>query len=221
LFTGIVEEVGKVSEVRKTGTVTRISVQGSRAALDAQINDSVAVGGVCLTVTAKYAQRLAFDVVAETLQRSTLRYARPGDGVNLERALPMGGRVGGHFVLGHVDGVGKVVSVVDHGNGRSFRISVPPEIMRLVVHKGSITLDGVSLTIADLEADTFSVWIIPHTLRNTTFRERREGELVNVEADILGKYVDRLLALHMRDTGITAARLAEAGFAAPEDVAAP
>lgn len=221
MFTGIVEEVGKITEVRKTGASTRLTVQGTRVASDAQVNDSISVSGVCLTVTAKYALRLAFDVVSETVQRSTLRHIRPGENVNLERALPVGGRVGGHFVLGHVDGVGKIKSIAERGIERTLTISAQPELMRLIVQKGSVAVDGVSLTIADVSSDTFTVWIIPHTLRNTTFRECREGQYVNLEADILGKYVDRLLSLHIQETGITPSKLAEAGFMVSEPGVAP
>lgn len=215
MFTGIVEEVGKVTEVRRTGTVTRISVNGPKVAAGTQVNDSVSVNGVCLTVTACLGTRMAFDAVTETLQRSTLRYTRPGENVNLERALAVGGRVGGHFVLGHVDGTGRIVSVHDRGADRIIRIHTEPELMRLMVYKGSVAVDGVSLTVAELDKETFSVAIIPHTLRNTTFREHREGDTVNIEADILGKYVDRLLGLHVQEAGLTVEKLAAAGFMLP------
>jgi riboflavin synthase len=212
LFTGIVEEVGKITEMRRGTAGTRISVQAGVVSNGVDVGHSVSVSGVCLTVVAKYGLRLAFDVVNETLNRSTLKTARIGDVVNLERALPVGGRIGGHFVLGHVDGLGKVLSITDRGNARVVRIAAPPEIMRLVLPKGSIAVDGISLTVTDVDDETFTVWIIPHTYRSTSFRDRREGESVNLEVDILGKYVDRLLQLHMEDTGLTAAKLAEAGF---------
>lgn len=212
MFTGIIEEVGKITEARRGTSATRLTVQCNVVAQGTEVGQSISVSGVCLTVSARYNMRLAFDVVAETLNRSTLKSARIGDIVNLERALPVGGRIGGHFVLGHVDGVGKVVSVTDKANAKVVRIAAPPEIMRLVLPKGSIAIEGISLTVVDVDDETFSVWLIPHTFRNTTFRERRAGESVNLEVDILGKYVDRLLGLHMEDLGVTAAKLAEAGF---------
>lgn len=215
MFTGIIEDVGKITEVRRTSSTTRLAVQSQKIGNDVQVNDSVAVNGVCLTVTARFASRMVFDVVTETLQRTTLRYMRSGESVNLERALAVGGRVGGHFVLGHVDGIGRVVSVTDRGLERVIRIRTEPEIMRLVVYKGSIAIDGVSLTVSEVSDDSFTIWLIPHTIRNTTFRERREGDTVNIEVDILGKYVDRLLGLHVEEAGLTAEKLAAAGFMTP------
>jgi riboflavin synthase len=221
LFTGIVEEVGKIAEARRGASTTRLSVQAGPMANSVDVGHSVSVSGVCLTVTAKFGIRLAFDVVAETLNRTTLRMARIGDAVNLERALSVGGRVGGHFVLGHVDGVGKVASVTERGNAKVIRVSASPEIMRMMVPKGSVAVDGVSLTVADVEDESFTVWIIPHSFRNTTFRERREGEAVNIEVDILGKYVDRLMGVHIEDSGLTAAKLAAGGFGDPDPSVAP
>ncbi len=221
MFTGIIEEVGKISEMRRGSGSTRLAVQGSLVSQGTEVGQSISVSGACLTVTAKLGMRLAFDVVSETLNRSSLRTARIGDFVNLERALPVGGRIGGHFVLGHVDGVGEIASITDKGDARVVRITAPPEIMRLVVPKGSIALDGVSLTVVDVESDLFSVWLIPHTYRTTAFRDRRDGDLVNIEVDILGKYVDRLLGVHIEDSGLTAARLAEAGFITNESAANP
>ncbi len=216
MFTGIVEEVGKITEIRRGAAAARLAVQCSLVATGTEVGHSISVSGVCLTVTAKFGMRLAFDVVTETLKRSSLRQARIGDVVNLERALPVGGRIGGHFVLGHVDGIGQIASITDKGDARVVRITAAPEIMRLVVPKGSVALDGVSLTVVDVEADWFTVWLIPHTFRTTAFRDRREGEPLNIEVDILGKYVDRLLGVHIEDSGITAARLAEAGFISDE-----
>ena len=213
MFTGLVEEVGKITEVRKVGTVTRITVQGPKTSSDTQVNDSVAVNGVCLTVTAKYALRMAFDVVSETLVRTTLRYARPGESVNLERALPIGGRVGGHFVLGHIDGTGRISSIVERGNEKVVQVRPEPELMEFMVYKGSVAVDGVSLTIAEVDSETFSVWLIPQTVRSTIFRERRVGDRVNIEVDILGKYVHRFLQQKQLEAGLTAEKLAAAVFA--------
>mgnify|MGYP005855081639 CR=1 FL=1 len=212
MFTGIVEEVGKISELRRTSGASRLVVQCGAVGNGTEVGHSVSVSGICLTVVAKFGMRLAFDVVSETLHRSSLRQSRIGDTVNLERALPVGGRIGGHFVLGHVDGVGKIEGITDRGDARVVRISAAPEIIRMVVPKGSVALDGVSLTVVDVDADSFTIWLIPHTYRTTAFRDRREGHPINIEVDILGKYVDRLLDIHLGDSGITTARLVEAGF---------
>lgn len=212
MFTGLVEEVGKVTEVRRAGSLTRLTVQGNKVGAESNVNDSISVNGVCLTITTKYGLRMAFDVLSETLARTTLRYARPGESVNLERALPVGGRIGGHFVLGHVDGTGRVVSVMERGTEKVVQIRPEPELMPLIVYKGSIAVDGVSLTIADVTEDTFSVCLIPQTIRMTVFRERRVGDRVNLETDILGKYVYRFLGERIQSSGLTVEKLQAEGF---------
>jgi riboflavin synthase len=179
VFTGIVREVGRVVEF-----------DGSRLVVDAATNaergDSVAVEGVCLTVLD--GSRLAFDVVPETLSRTTLGGLRPGDRVNIEPALRVGDPLGGHNVQGHVDGIGRVRS-----SGEPVWIDAPPEILRYCIEKGSITVDGVSLTIAAIDDAGFAVALIPHTLTATTLGELEPGDPVNLEADVLAKYVERLL----------------------------
>jgi riboflavin synthase len=184
MFTGIVREVGRV-----------VSFDGHRLVLDAQTHaaegDSVAVDGVCLT--AVDGSELAFDVVDETLARTTLGELRAGDRVNLEPALRAGEPLGGHLVQGHVDGVGRVRST-----GEPVWIDAPPELLRYCVEKGSITVDGVSLTVAELLEDAFAVALVPHTLEATTLRDLAPGQPVNLEADVLAKYVERLVAPGLR-----------------------
>ena len=183
MFTGLVREVGQVA-----------SFDGGRlvvaAATDAAPGDSVAIDGVCLTVVESGGGRLAFDVVPETLDRVKPFGAR----VNVEPALRAGDPLGGHYVQGHVDGVGRVRGVEPEGNGARVRIEAPPELLRYCVEKGSITVDGVSLTVAELAADAFAVALVPHTLAATTLSELAPGRRVNLEADVLAKYVERLLA---------------------------
>ena len=190
MFTGIVEERG---EVRVT-TEHRLEIACRTVPRDSGIGASVAVNGVCLTVVERGADRLAFDVSPETLARSSLRRLAPGDPVNLERPATLGTRLGGHLVQGHVDGVGEVAAVHDDGAGGAVvTVRVPDDLLRYVVEKGSITVDGVSLTVASLQADGVDVALIPHTLAVTTFGAARPGDPVNLEVDVIAKYVERLL----------------------------
>jgi riboflavin synthase len=191
MFTGIVEALGRVTTV-ETGArgERRLGVgapdePGWRLAL----GESVAVSGVCLTVVDTAPGRLAFDLAEETLRMTTLGGFRPGDPVNLERPLRLDGRLGGHLVLGHVDGVGRVIAVRPEGEGVRVDVAVPPGLRPLLIPKGSVTVDGVSLTVASLEEDAFAVALIPHTLAVTTLGQRRPGDGVNLEMDVIGKYV--------------------------------
>lgn len=192
MFTGIVEEMAEVVEVRPRGG-NRELVMRARMAPELKVDQSVAHNGVCLTVTAVQGDTYAVTAVKETLQRSTLGALVPGDAVNLERALRMGDRVDGHMVQGHVDTVVQCMGVHDEAGSWSFTFSLPdsPELM---VPKGSICLNGVSLTIARLDAQTFGVAIIPYTFRHTNFKDIKPGDRVNVEYDVLGKYVARMMA---------------------------
>lgn len=196
MFTGIVQDVGTVQEVAPGGLGNvRLRVAAPAALRDARVGDSIAVCGVCLTVTALGPDGGWFeaDVVPETLSRTTLGGLRTGDAVNLEPCLRPVDRLGGHIVQGHVDAVGRVRDVAREGDGVRMTIEAPPSVLRYVVEKGSIAVDGVSLTVAGLRPGAFEVALIPHTLRATTLGRRRPGDAVNLEADILGKYVERLL----------------------------
>jgi riboflavin synthase len=190
MFTGIVETLGHVGAAETVGGGRRLGVTvpedpGWRLGL----GESVAVSGVCLTVVDAAPGRLAFDLAEETLRVTTLGGLGVGDPVNLERPLRLDGRLGGHLVLGHVDGVGRVVAVRPEGDGVRVEIEVPRRLRPLLIPKGSVTVDGVSLTVADLGGDVFAVALIPHTLAVTTLGQRRPGDPVNLEMDVIGKYV--------------------------------
>jgi len=194
VFTGIVRERGRVAAVEGGADGVRLRIEAPRTAAQAAVGDSVSVNGVCLTATAVEAGAIAFDAVPETLQRSSLGQLGPGDEVNLEPALRAGEPLGGHIVQGHVDGVGRVRSLEPEGEGARLTVDAPPELLRYCVEKGSITIDGVSLTVAGLGEDAFSVALIPHTLAETTLSALGPGAEVNLEADVLAKYVERMLA---------------------------
>jgi riboflavin synthase len=193
MFTGLVEEVGAVAAVRHGSGSSRLVLDAPGIGPEFALGDSVCINGVCLTVVAGSGARVEFDAVAETLRRSNLGALRAGDRVNLERALAANGRFGGHIVQGHVDATGTITAIVPEATSHLLTIEVPPEFATLVVEKGSVTVDGVSLTIAAVGHDVFRVAIIPHTWSVTTLKHRRQGDRVNLEADILAKYVDRLL----------------------------
>jgi riboflavin synthase len=195
MFTGIVEEAGTVQAVRKGPEGIRLVVRSRTAAAGLKVGDSLAINGCCLTavqLARKGAQRLIhFDLLAETWNRTNLQFVQPGALVNLERPLRADGRLDGHFVTGHIDGLGKIVKWERSGADHLLEISAPAELMRYIVTKGSIALDGISLTVGSVAKSTFGIWIIPHTLDVTALRERKVGDAVNLETDILGKYVEK------------------------------
>lgn len=189
MFTGLVEEKGKILRTQPSSSGLRLTIEAHAVAEGTAIGDSVAVNGVCLTAVSIKGRQIEFDVVRETVERSTLGDLKPGQAVNLERALRAGARMGGHMVLGHVDGVGIVREARGSGGEMLFRFETPAEVMRFVVEKGSIAVDGISLTVADLGRDWFTTAVIPHTLEATTLGDRSVGGRVNLETDIIGKYV--------------------------------
>lgn len=193
MFTGIVRELGRIAALDGDEAGVRLRIQAPRTAPTVGLGDSVAVSGCCLTVTAVDGAELSFDAVPETLRRTALRRLAAGDAVNLEPALRAGEPLGGHYVQGHVDGVGSVVSVAAEGEGCRLAIAAPAELRRYCVEKGSIAVDGVSLTIAALRDDGFEVALIPHTLAETTLSDLSLEDPVNLEVDVLAKYVERLL----------------------------
>jgi len=207
MFTGIVEEIGSVRATRPG----QLTITAQKVLDDTRPGDSIAVNGVCLTVTELAPDYFSVDVMPETLQRTNLEALRPGDGVNLERPLAVGGRFGGHFVQGHVDGVGRVHSVTPQGEALLLKFEARPEIMRYMVEKGFIAVDGVSLTVVQCNSNSFGVSLVRYTLENTTLGVRRPGDTVNLEVDIIAKYVERL---REGGTGITKEFLAEHGFLA-------
>jgi riboflavin synthase len=194
VFTGIVRELGRVVRVEGGDEGVRLELEAPATAAGVTLGDSVSVDGVCLTVTGVEAGRLSFDAVPETLRRSSLGGLRAGSAVNVEPALRAGDALGGHYVQGHVDAVGRVRSVEAEGDGRRVWVDAPDEVLRLCVEKGSVTVAGVSLTVAALDEDGFAVALVPHTLAATTLAAVRPGDAVNLEADVLAKYVERLVA---------------------------
>jgi len=193
MFTGIIEETGRVVAFRPEADAWRLEVAAERIVEGLALGDSVAVDGCCLTVVERADRHVAFDVLEETRRCTHFPGLRPGALVNLERSLSMAGRIGGHFVTGHVDGVGMIEALEPRGRDRYLRVAGPPGGGRHLVPKGSIAIDGISLTLAEVSGDTFAVWLIPHTVASTNVRERGEGDAVNLEFDLLGKYVEKLL----------------------------
>lgn len=211
MFTGLVEEVGTVRAVsRGNGAVIRITAP--KLAPDAKLGDSIAVNGVCLTVTRISGDELSFDAVEETLSRSDLGQLRPGNPVNLEPSVSAERLFSGHFVLGHVDGLGTIASFDKRPGSTILSIRAPKEIMRYVVEKGSIAIDGISLTVASCDDHGFSIAVIPHTIANTNLESKKSGDVVNLEADILGKYVEKFVTGRLGGGGITSKLLADSGF---------
>ncbi len=193
MFTGIVEEVGTVKSVTLGSIIGQINLRAAKVLEGTNIGDSIAVNGVCLTVTALSPDGFTADVMPETLRRSNLGSLRAGDKVDLERAMPADGRFGGHIVSGHIDGVGFITEQRREGNAVWVRIQTSPEILRLIVKKGSIAIDGISLTVAAVSSRDFQVSLIPHTADETILLGKRPGSCVNLENDILGKYVQKLM----------------------------
>ena len=206
MFTGIAEEVGRVEHIQPG----KLTIRASRVTEDMQSGDSINVNGACLTVTRFDAASFSVDIMPETMRRSNLGQLKTGDGVNLERALTFGGRLGGHLVQGHVDAIGPVASIRWEGNTLMLAVEAPPEVMRYVVEKGFIAVDGLSLTVVSRWATSFGVSIVEYTRANTTVGERRVGDPVNLEADIIAKYVETLTG--SESSGITEEFLREHGF---------
>ncbi len=209
MFTGIVEETGVIRAVQRGAKSAVLTVEAKKVLEDVHVGDSIATNGVCLTVTAVRGGCFTADVMNETLRRSSLGSLTPGSRVNLERAMAANGRFGGHIVSGHIDGTGTVVSVRRDDIAVWYTIRTTPQLMRYIVEKGSIAIDGISLTVAAVETDRFSVSIIPHTVQETTLGEKRPGATVNLENDIIGKYVEKLM---QKDGDMTPEFLAQNGF---------
>ncbi|MBI3852147.1 MAG: riboflavin synthase [Verrucomicrobia bacterium] len=197
MFTGIIEETGVVERITKTAKAIELTLRAQRCGRGLKAGDSLAVNGCCLTV-ARIKSRgrskiVQLDLLQETWQRTNLRFAHVDSLINLERPLPVNGRLGGHFVTGHIDGAGEIIRWERAGRDHVLDIAAPPDVMRYIVFKGSIAVDGISLTVAAVRKKSFRIWIIPHTYEVTALRERKVGDAVNLEADILGKYVRQFL----------------------------
>ena len=214
MFTGIIEEVGTVKAVKRSGTSSFIEIQAKKVLEDVHLGDSIAVNGVCLTVTHSDGSVFRADVMNETLSRSSLGSLTAGSPVNLERAMAANGRFGGHIVSGHIDGTGTVSDIRNDGIAVWYTITAPPELLRYIVEKGSIAIDGISLTVAKVTETSFSVSIIPHTAAQTILGTKKTGDIVNLENDIIGKYVEQLMkpAEAAPQSGITMEFLAKNGF---------
>ncbi len=197
MFTGIVAEAGTVERIKPTANSIELTVRVSVCGRGLEPGDSLAINGCCLTVVRLFPRRkdklAQFDLLQETWRRTNLQYAKPGSLVNLERPLRPNGELGGHFVTGHIDGVGKIIRWERTGRDHVLDIAAPPEVMRYVVQKGSVAVDGISLTVAGVKRSSFRIWIIPHTYEITALRERKVGDAVNLEADLLGKYVEKFV----------------------------
>jgi riboflavin synthase len=209
MFTGLIEEVGAV--LRRSGA--DLAIMAEVVLEDLKPGDSIAIDGACLTVTAINDRGFVVQASPETLARTTLSRLKAGDAVNLERAMQAGARFGGHFVLGHVDGVGRVDAVQDQGEFSMWRFQAPPEVACYLVPKGSVAVDGISLTVVDPDKDTFGVVVIPATLRQTTLSAKRRGDRVNLEADVLGKHIHHYVKEIGGGGGVTMDFLARHGFA--------
>lgn len=214
MFTGIIEEVGTVSRVQHSGNASFIEIQAKKVLEDVHLGDSIAVNGVCLTVTHFGGEVFRADVMNETLNRSSLGSLTSGSPVNLERAMAANGRFGGHIVSGHIDGTGIITDIKNDGIAVWYTVSAAPELLRYIVEKGSIAIDGISLTVAKVTDTSFSVSIIPHTAAQTILSTKKTGDTVNLENDIIAKYAEKLMkpAETPKTGGITMDFLAKNGF---------
>ena len=210
MFTGIVEEMGTVRRLNQSPNRCELELSASKVLEGTQIGDSIAVNGVCLTVIRMGSDHFTADVMPETLRRSNLGQLKPGSRVNLERAMAADGRFGGHIVAGHIDGTGKIRAMQPEGNAVLVTVSAAPELLRYVVEKGSIAIDGISLTVASVTKSSFSVSLIPHTGACTTLLSKRPGDPVNLETDVIGKYVEKLM--QPTTPSLTASMLQQYGF---------
>lgn len=219
MFTGMVEELGTLDQILKGPRSARLRIAAAKVLEGVKIGDSIAVNGVCLTVVSFDRSSFSVDVMAETLARSSLGDLRPGEKVNLERALRLGDRLGGHFVSGHIDGVGKIQSQNELDIALVTEITAPRGVLKYVLVKGSIAVDGISLTVVEVKERSFTVSLIPHTAKMTTLGLKKTGDPVNLEGDIIGKYIERLMLCKNNNTentdetdGISMGFLAEHGF---------
>jgi riboflavin synthase len=212
MFTGIIEEIGTVQAVKRGARSAQLTVRASRVLEGIHAGDSISTNGVCLTVTTYDRTSFTMDVMPETLNRSNLGTLVPGSRVNLERALQLGGRLGGHLVSGHIDGTGRILNRRTDENAEWFTIAAEKEILRYIAGKGSVAIDGISLTVTHVDDRSFSVSIIPHTQQETTLTDKKSGETVNIECDMIAKYTEKLMNKEGTEGGITLDFLTDKGF---------
>jgi riboflavin synthase len=217
MFTGIIEEIGSISNIKQTGESIIMSIDAKKILQDVQLGDSIAVNGVCLTVTSFSEKQFTVDVMPETVKATSLRALKRGSKVNLERAMAAGGRFGGHFVSGHADGLGVIKSKKPVDNAVYYEIEVSSDILQFIIYKGSVTVDGTSLTVFGLSENSFTISLIPHTTSETIIGLKGTGDIVNIECDMLGKYIDHFLSKRFngsqnRKSTITSQFLEENGF---------
>lgn len=214
MFTGIIEEKGSVLGIRMGEKSARLKLGCNEILSGTKLGDSISVNGVCLTVTAAAENSFEADVMPETMRATNLGHLRPGDAVNLERALSPGGRLGGHIVSGHIDGTGRIIELKKEDNAVWITVEAKPEILRYIIHKGSVAVDGISLTVQHVDDKSFKIAVIPHTRDYTTLQDKKVGYVVNLECDIIGKYVERLMNFEgcRTNRGMTLEYLMENGF---------
>lgn len=210
MFTGIIEEIGKIKGISRGNRSVTLEVEAEKVLENTNVGDSIATNGVCLTVTSMTNRSFRADVMPETMRRTTLGSLKAGDRVNLERALCLNSRLGGHLVAGHVDGTGKIVGMERDDNAVWITISAGPELLKYILEKGSIAVDGVSLTVAYVDRTVFKVSVIPHTQEETTLTSKRTGDVVNLENDMIARYVEKLMGKEQK--GLSLERLIEEGF---------
>lgn len=211
MFTGIVEEIGIIKSVKNIGGGKRITIQCKDILVDSKIDDSISINGICQTIVKINSNSFEFDSVEETIRKTTIKHWKENQKVNLERALKLSDRLGGHLVMGHVDTVGEIIYIKDLAYSRLYEISFPKEYSKYVIPQGSITVNGISLTVANCKDNTFTISIIPHTLIKTTIHNLNIGDFVNLEFDVLGKYVEKLLN-NNSSNGLSLNRLEELGY---------
>ena len=215
MFTGIVEELGRIRQLKMSGNSGQIVINAHKVLEGTKIGDSIAVNGICLTVVSLESDCFTADVMAETIRRSSLKGSRPGDFVNLERAMAADGRFSGHIVSGHIDGTGTITGIRQEENAVWYTIAAEQKLLRCIVEKGSVALDGISLTVAKVTAEDFQVSVIPHTRQETALPEKRSGSVINIECDVIGKYVEKLLTgprPEEKESHLTEGFLMEHGF---------
>ncbi|MBO1579002.1 riboflavin synthase [Bacillus sp. XF8] len=213
MFTGIVEELGTVSNIRQSGEAMKLTIEANTILSDVKLGDSIAVNGICLTVTSFTTSSFTVDAMPETMRATSLRMLGTRSKVNLERAMAANGRFGGHFVTGHIDGIGTIVSKKQHYNAIYYKIEIPDDLLRYCLHKGSVAVDGTSLTIFDIDESSITISLIPHTVSESIIGEKVAGDIVNIECDMIGKYIERFISKPSKQsTSVTESFLQENGF---------